>query len=331
MRSPRTPTVVAVGLGAALALAGCTTPSATPAAGSSAEIAGSASAASSAGTASTSGTAGSSAATGSSGAGKAVAVDEQLAAQVPADIRQAGKVNVATDPTYPPFENVVNNEVVGLDADMANAIGDVLNLDVKFVHTSFDAIIPALSAKSADMALSSIGDNKEREKTVDFATYYWNGTLLLVQSGNPAGGTPKLACDMKVGVIRGSLQQQQFLPAQAAPCTAKGKKPPAENAYSNSNQAVLALQSSRIDGVLIDAPAATGAAKASSGALEAAGPILRNPNPGGVAFPKDSGLAAPVSGAINKLIRNGTYARILAKWGLAAIKIDKSTVNGALQ
>lgn len=258
-------------------------------------------------------------------------MNEKLAAAVPESIRKAGVLRVATDPTYPPFENIENGEVVGLDADLAKAIGDVLGLDVKFVNTSFDAIIPALQANSADMALSSMGDNKTREKVVDFATYYWNGTLLLVKEGNPLGGTPQLACGMKVGVIRGSLQQTEFLPAQDAPCKGKGKDGPVESAYQNSNQAVLALQSSRIDGVLVDAPVVVGSAAASGGVLESVGPIMRNPNPGGVAFPKDSKLVEPVNGAINVLIENGAYAKIVAKWNLNDIAIKKSVINGAIK
>lgn len=258
-------------------------------------------------------------------------LNEELAASVPASIREAGVIRVATDPTYPPFESIVDDAVVGLDADLAHAIGDVLDLDIEFVQVSFDGIIPSLQAGSADMALSSIGDNAEREEAVDFATAYWNGTLLLVPTGNPLGGTPALACNMDVGVIRGSLQQTDFLPQQAQPCEDADEAAPVEAVYQNSNQAALALGSNRIDGVLLDAPAAATAVSASAGSLETAGPIIRNPNSAGAAFPKGSELAEAVAGAINQLIQSGEYGELLASWDLADIAVEESVINGAVE
>ncbi|MGI8458863.1 MAG: ABC transporter substrate-binding protein, partial [Propionibacteriaceae bacterium] len=238
---------------------------------------------------------------------------------------------MATNPSYPPFESTAKDgkTIVGLDPDLANAVGQVLGVRIEFVPTSFDAIIPALAAKKVDLAMSSIGDTKEREKTVDFATYYWNGTLLLVPKGNPKGLAADLACGAKIGVIRGSLQQTTFLPKQTSVCKKAGKQPPQANAYQDGPQAQLAMQSNRIDGVLEDAPPVLDAAKKNATKFDTVGPLVRNPNPGGVAFPKGSELARPVSGAINKLIEAGTYTTILQKWNLDAIKIDKSELNGA--
>lgn len=259
-----------------------------------------------------------------------IAIDKTLAAKVPAKIKSAGVITVATDPTYAPFESITGGKVVGLDADLATQIGQVLGLKVNFKQQSFDSIVPALQANDADMALSSIGDTKKREGVVDFATAYWNGTLLLVKKGNPLKGTPALACNMNVGVIRGSLQQTDFLPAQDAKCVAKGKKAPVASVFQTSQQAALALQSGRIDAVLSDAPTVAQAAASDPG-LAVAGPISRNPNPAGVAFPKGSELVAPVNGAINVLIKNGAYAKILKKYNLESIAIKTSEINGAVQ
>ncbi len=255
-----------------------------------------------------------------------------VAAMVPANIADSGKLRVATDPTYPPFEAMAadGKTIVGFDPDLANAIGGLLGLKVQFVPTSFDALIPALQAKQVDMALSSIGDTKLREKTVDFATYYWNGTLLLVGKGNPKALTSEKACGAKVGVIRGSLQQTTFLPGQTTTCQAAGLPAPTANVFQNAPQAELALQSNRIDAVMLDAPPLADAAAKNPTKFETVGPLQKNPNPGGVALPKDSKLTAAVNAAINKLISNGTYAKLLEKWNLTPIKIEKSEINGAV-
>jgi len=263
-------------------------------------------------------------------AAPAVAKDAALAAKLPAEIQSAGVIRVASDVTYPPFESVQDGKVVGLEPDLASAIGNVLGVRVEFVNTSFDAIIPALAANKVDMAMSSIGDTKERERTIDFATFYWNGTLTLVKKGNPTQIQTDQACGARIGVIRGSLQQTRFLPEQASKCASIGKPAPATEVYQSGPQAQLALQSARIDGVVEDAPPVMRAAAQQPQLFETAGPVVRNPNPGGVAFPKGSKLVDPVNGALNLLIKNGTYTTLLKKWNLESISIDQSKINGAV-
>lgn len=262
-----------------------------------------------------------------------VEVDEQLAKQLPDQIKDAGVIRMAINPNYPPFESTApdGKSMVGLDPDLANAIGDVLGVEVELVPTSFDAIIPALQADKVDMAMSSIGDTLEREQVVDFATYYWNGTLILVEKGNPKGIAADKACGVSIGVIRGSLQQSTFLPAQAPTCKKAGLAPPTARAYQDAPQAQLALQSGRIDGVMLDAPPLIDAVDKNPDDFETVGPLTRNPNPGGIAFPKDSELVKSVNAAVNVLIENGTYAEILEKWKLEDIAIDASEINGAVE
>lgn len=254
-----------------------------------------------------------------------------IAEKLPADVKSAGVIRVATDPTYPPFESKTSSgDFQGFDIDLANAIGETLGVKVEFVDLPFDAIIPGLAAHKADMAMSSLGDSKEREATVDFATYYWNGTLALVKKGNPLNLTADALCGARVGVLRGSLQQSTFLPAQAPKCKELGKPAPTEVVYQNSSQAHLGLQSGRADAVMEDAPVVRDVATKQPTVFQAVEPFMRNPNPGGVAFPKGSELVEPVQNAINHLIETGTYTDILKKWQLQDIGIDKSEMNGAL-
>ena len=258
-------------------------------------------------------------------------VDQEIAALLPADVADAGVIRMAINPQYPPFESTKadGKTLEGLDPDLATAIGQVLGVDIEFVPTSFDAIIPALAAGDVDMAMSSIGDTKQREATVDFATYYWNGTLIMVSKGNPEKLAADDLCGASVGVIRGSLQQSTFLPAQGAKCTAAGEEPPVEQAYQDGPQAQLALQSGRIEAVMTDAPPLLDAESKNPDQFETVGPLTRNPNPGGVAFPKGSELAPAVNAALDLLMENGTYADVLDRWNLADIAIDDSVVNGA--
>jgi len=273
---------------------------------------------------------GSSETSGSSAEAKtSVAKDAALAAKLPDEIKQAGVIRVATDPTYEPFESIKDGKVVGFDPDLAAAIGSLLGVRVQFVNTSFDGIIPSLAARKVDMAMSSIGDTKEREKVIDVVTYYWNGKLALVRKGNPKHLKSEPLCDARIGVIRGSLQQTTFLPSQKPKCAKIGKPAPTPVVFQTGTQAQLALQSGRIDGVVEDAPPLLAVAGAQPEIFETAGPFLRNPNPGGVAFPKGSKLVEPVHAALNVLMKDGTYKSLLKKWNLENISIDQAKVNDA--
>lgn len=262
----------------------------------------------------------------------AIEMDPELNAMVPEDIASGG-ITMATQAAYPPFGymDTDGQTIVGFDIDLANAIADKLGVEIEVVNTSFDAIIPSLQAKKVDMAMASIGDTKEREEVIDFATYYWNGTVILVNKGNPEGITAELACGVDIGVIRGSLQQTTFLPAHAPKCEEAGKEPPTAQVYQDGPQAQLALSSGRIDGVMQDAPPLVDQVNKNPDAFEIAGPLIRNPNPGGVAFPKGSELVEPVNEALNQLMEDGTYEQIVARWGLDEIMIEKSEINGAVE
>ena len=76
--------------------------------------------------------------------------------------------------------------VVGVDADLAKAIGGVLGLKFKVENANFDSIIPGLQSGKYDLGMSAFTDTKAREKVVDFVTYFSAGTSFYVKaSGGP--------------------------------------------------------------------------------------------------------------------------------------------------
>lgn len=260
----------------------------------------------------------------------AAEADPDIAALLPDDIAQRGTILVGNDGANPPFEYMGEDGTTfeGVDPDLARAMGELLGVEIQFVQTSFDAIIPALQAGTIDMAMNSIGDTKEREEVVDFVTYYHNGTTIVVEKGNPLDLAPDALCGARVGVIRGSLQQNTMLPARAEACEADGEKAPSEHAYANVSEIALALGSGQVDALLADIPPAVDAASKNPG-LEVVGPSFKNPNPGGIALPKGSDLADALAAAMSELMDNGTYEEILAEHGLEDIAIEEPEFNGA--
>lgn len=258
--------------------------------------------------------------------------DPSIAAELPTSVRARGTLTVASDATYPPFESFSGNQssIVGLDPDLAHAIGDVLGVKVTVVNVTFDSIIPGLAAHRYDMAMSSLGDTMERQRSVDFVTYYQNVTEALVPHGNPKHLSMSDLCGEQVAVVRGSLQETPMAPALSTRCRADGKGPLRVATYASDQASILALRSGRMDAVLADAPPLVEAVSTASGAFSIVGPAMRNANPGGIAVPKDSGLTEPLLAAIKVLMADGTYAQILAHWRLRSIAIHDPAINAAV-
>ena len=249
---------------------------------------------------------------------------------VPAAIKSKGTLTVATDPSYAPNEFFAsdNKTIIGMDVDLAKALGGTLGLKVNVVKADFAGIIPGLAANKYDLSLSSFTDNKEREKTVDFVTYFTAGTSLMVKTGNPEKLTPDTLCGKKVAVEKGTVQEDPDIPTRSKACKAAGKAAITALSFPDQSGANLALSSGRADAVLADSPVAAYAAKQSNGQFEIAGSSY-DTAPYGIAIPKTNGLAQPILAALKKLISNGTYTTILKKWGIADGAISNPVINGA--
>ena len=99
-----------------------------------------------------------------------------------------GTITFATSPDYPPFENLVDGEYVGLDMDLGRAIAEELGLECEYTNIDFDGIVPAIVAGGqADAGLSGISITPEREDQVDFSEpYYIDNQAVAVMSDNTA-------------------------------------------------------------------------------------------------------------------------------------------------
>ena len=160
-------------------------------------------------------------------------------------------------------------------------------------------------------------------------TYFTAGTSLLVKSGNPEKLTPDSLCGKKVAVEKGTVQEDTDLPTRSKACTNAGKSAISILSYPDQAGANLALSSGRADAVLADSPVAEYAAKQSNGQFEVSGASYDDA-PYGIAIPQKSGLADPVLAAVKKLMSDGTYTRILKKWGIDSGAITDPKINGAI-
>ena len=253
-----------------------------------------------------------------------------IAAQVPAGVKAKGTLVVAADATYAPNEFIGSDghTVVGMDADLAAALGQVLGLKVSMVNATFDTIIPGLASGKYNLGISSFTDTKVREKTVDFVTYFVAGTSFYVKaSGGPDVTSLAGLCGDKVAVEKGTTQQADAQ-AQAPKCASAGK-PVTLLIFNDQNAVNLALSSGRADVAMADSPVAAYQVKQSNGTFRLSGQPYGTA-PYGIAIPKNSGMAGPVLATLRHLMANGTYAKILDKWGVQEGAISTPVINGAV-
>jgi polar amino acid transport system substrate-binding protein len=216
-----------------------------------------------------------------------------------------------------------------MSPDLGHALGSVMGLKWKFVNASFDTIIPGLQSGKYDIGLSSFTDNKEREKVVDFVTYFSAGTSFYVKAqGGPTINTLADLCGHKVAVERGTTQADDAT-AQNKKCKAAGKPAVKALVFPDQNAANLALSSGRGEVGMADSPVAAYIVKKSNGQFKLSGSSY-NTAPYGIAIPKGNGMTKPILDALKVLMANGTYKSILQKWGVQKGAIMNPTINGAI-
>jgi polar amino acid transport system substrate-binding protein len=206
-----------------------------------------------------------------------------------------------------------------------NAVARTLGLTPEYRETAFEAIIPSVRAGDFNLGMSSFTDTKEREKTVDFVTYFSAGTSFYVKAqGGPAVNTLADLCGKTVAVEKGTTQQTDA-EAQSKKC---GASKVTVLTFPDQNGANLALSSGRAQVGMADSPVAAYLVKQSNGQFKLVGQPYGTA-PYGIAMPKGNGMAPAIKAAMTYLIQHGEYMKILTKWGIADGAIKEPVINGA--
>lgn len=267
-----------------------------------------------------------------------VAGDAALGAKVPDNIKADGKITIASDASYAPNEYTLENsdEIIGMDVDLGKAIGQTLGLQVEFVNSSFDGILAGIQAGRYELGMSSFTDTKEREGTVDFVTYLEAGTSTMVLKCNPKNiKSVQDLCGKKVGAENGTTQLDQLTKEDVEgsvvkACKDAGKDAPEAQGFPKQTDVNAALQANRIDAYMADSPVVDYAVKKTGDAFEKAGADT-DTAPYGIAIPKNAGtFKDALQAAVQKLIDDGSYKKILDNWGVGDGAITQAKINGAV-
>ena len=256
-----------------------------------------------------------------------VAKDDAIASAAANAVSQSGQLSVASDATYPPMEFFAKDNsttVIGADADIAKALGQIMGLTPKVQNTPFDSILPGLTAGKYDLGVSSFTDTLDRQKTNDFVTYMQAGTAFYAStSSNLAPKALTDLCDHSVAVEKGTTQQEDA-EGQAEKCNVDVQ------VYPDQNGANLAISSGRAELGMADSPVAAYIVEQSGGQFQL-GLVgdAYGVAPYGIAMKKGSALAQPVLDAVKALYDDGTMQKILSYWKLPNAAISNPQINGA--
>ena len=253
--------------------------------------------------------------------------DAAAAALLPSKIAKAGVIQVGVDATYAPNEyKDANGNAVGWDIDLFNAVAKKLGVKAVYNIADFDSIIPKITGGKYDVGVSSFTDTTDREKQVNFVDYYSAGILW----ASPAGKTvdPNNACGLKVAVETGTVEQTDDIPGKSKACVAAGKKPIQMLQFDGQDQATNAVVLGQADAMSADSPITEYAIAQSKGKLQAAGTSFEVA-PYGIAVGKGTKLDLAIQKALQSLLADGGYAKILNKWGVDSGAVTSITLNTA--
>ena len=196
-----------------------------------------------------------------------------LAGKLPADIKKAGVVKVGSDIAYPPVEYIQSGKAVGIDPDIADALGKQLGVKFEFQNGKFDQLIVGLQSKRFNAIMSAMSDTKDRQNGVDsdtgkkagngidFVDYFTAGTSILVQKGNPKGVQSLDDLCGKVVALQKGTTSEGIAKAQSTKCTKDGKKAITLQTFDTDPEALLRLKQGASVADLNDFPVAAYNAK----------------------------------------------------------------------
>jgi polar amino acid transport system substrate-binding protein len=262
----------------------------------------------------------------------AIQADPALKAELPKAIQSRGTLILGTTQavgtsSLPHGGQDASGRTVGLDIDLRDAVAKVLGVSWDVQYGTFATVIPGVQNGKYDVGQDNFGATKAREQVVDFSTYLDDGQSFLGAKGIKADSATSLTdlCGYNIATSPGSTFQQ-ILTDGASKCAAAGKSPYKVQYFADTAPIFLGLQNGKED--IYFGP--TLSLKYDAQHLpytKYLGQISTTPV--GFVTGKDSPIAKALSDAVNKLIADGDYAKIFAKWGVTGTGVTASVVNPA--
>jgi polar amino acid transport system substrate-binding protein len=235
-------------------------------------------------------------------------------------------------PNYPPFEykDPATDKLMGFDVDLGEALAAKLGVKMQWEETGFDQMMSALTTHRVDIILSGMTDLPSRRDAVDFIDYTTSGPQFYTLKTRAAEFPAMDAlCGRTVGASRRTSFPGDIAKWSDEHCVKAGKKPINVVGTNGSSDARVQLRQSRLDAAVQGGETLAYQNSVEENAYVPVGkPFLSQYNGIGVAK-GDAAMRAALSAALNALIADGTYQKLLAKWGLQEHGVQKVVIDAS--
>ncbi len=222
---------------------------------------------------------------------------------------EEGKLIMATNATFPPYEYKEGKDIVGIDAEIAGLIADKLGLELEIADIEFGSIIPGVQKGKYDIGMAGMTVTDERKEMVSFSDSYAKGVQVVIVTEDSGITSIDDLEGKKIGV------QEATTGDIYASDTPENGGFGEENVtkYANGNLAVEGLKAGKVDCVIIDNEPAKAYVKANEG-LKILDTSYTDEDYA-IAFNKDNAeLQKKVNDALKELIADGSVQKIIDKY-----------------
>jgi polar amino acid transport system substrate-binding protein len=221
------------------------------------------------------------------------------------------KVKVATDASFPPFEDVDldNRKIIGFDIELMKAIAGKANLEVEFVNLGYDKLLTAMGNCEYDAAISAIPISDDLKQKMTFSEpYYKVGQVVVVKAGNSAVTSKDQLAGMVVGAQRNTSSASEVVKIAGANF----------KSYASVDLAYKDLIYGVIDAVVSDKPMALSYANTKANNLKIVGDEFAVDDLGVAVCSQKADLVKRINDALAVFKFDGTINQLAQKWIISA-------------
>lgn len=243
----------------------------------------------------------------------------------PEGLAEEGVVSFCIDPEYPPMEfydEGTGGEIVGFDADMQRAIAAEWGVEIEFVVTAFDGLMPGLQSERCDILMSGLYLSEERLEVADGTPYFNAGAALVTREGEAEQFQTQLDICGKEMIAQGGSANSQIIRDLGPQCEDEGLEAPTLTEYPKVTETVFALINGRGDAIIETNVGAGDISSKNPDLVAARADIFPPDTQFGIYTLPGSPLTDAIRETLPVLLENGTMAEIAEEYGLAVEDIN---------
>lgn len=252
-------------------------------------------------------------------------------AELPEKIRSKGTLDLFIQQPNPPMEFTEegSDELKGIDPELSAVFADLFGVKIVWHRvTEFSELIPSIQTGRGDLVISAALDKKSRQDVVNFVDYFSTGSQWVVAKGSKISSESDL-CGQSVSTGSGTSYIDQIAEFSKTECEAKGKKPintlttvsvAEQMMMITQGRAVANLQGIESAGYLITTQ---------KGKWQTLGKPFNRATYGIIFAKGNDELGTAVKDALDYMIQDGSYGKILKKWNVSSAAVEQGVINGA--